>query len=86
MGLSIGHLLIFLIIVLLFMGPGRVEKLGPSLGKALRGFKKGLSGEDDEEEDHDAKTVAEQTARLEAKLESLQKRAKKTKAAVSDDD
>lgn len=47
MGLSIWHLLILLVIVLVFFGPSRIEGIGSSLGKAIRGFKKGLDGEDD---------------------------------------
>ena len=48
MNLSIGHLLIILAIVLLVMGPSRLEGLGSGLGKAIRGFKKGLEGEEEE--------------------------------------
>lgn len=47
MGLSIGHLLILLVIVLIFFGPGKLPGLGKSLGEAIRGFKKGLGGEDE---------------------------------------
>jgi TatA/E family protein of Tat protein translocase len=79
MGMSIWHLLILLLIILLFMGPGRVEKLGPSLGRALRGFKKGLSGEDEANESADE--VAAQTRELKEKLEMLEKKAASKKTA-----
>jgi sec-independent protein translocase protein TatA len=36
------HLIVVLVIVLLVFGPGRLPELGESLGKAIRGFKKGL--------------------------------------------
>jgi len=36
------HLLVVLVIALLVFGPGRLPELGESLGKAIRGFKKGL--------------------------------------------
>ena len=39
---SITHLLIIFLIVLIFFGPGRLPALGKSLGEAIRGFKKGL--------------------------------------------
>lgn len=39
-------LVIFLIVIVLF-GSSKIEKLGPSLGKAIRGFKKGMNGEDE---------------------------------------
>lgn len=43
---SITHWLIFLVIVLLFFGPSKLPGLGASLGKAIRGFKAGLSEAD----------------------------------------
>jgi sec-independent protein translocase protein TatA len=42
MGLSVWHLIILLVIALLIFGPQRIEGIGSSLGKAIRGFKKGL--------------------------------------------
>ncbi len=47
MGISIWHLLLVLLIVLVFFGPGRLPGLGKSLGEAIRGFKKGISGDDE---------------------------------------
>jgi len=58
MGLdSVWHWLIFLVIVLLLFGTKKIRNLGPDLGEAIRGFKKGLSGDDeakkkDEDEAH----------------------------------
>ena len=40
---SITHLLLVAAIFLLFFGPSRLPQLGQSLGKAIRGFKQGLS-------------------------------------------
>ncbi len=40
---SITHILLFAAILLLFFGPSRLPQLGQSLGKAIRGFKQGLS-------------------------------------------
>ena len=48
-GLSLGHLLILLFVVLLF-GSRRLPELGGALGKGLRAFKKGLEGRDENEE------------------------------------
>lgn len=45
-GLSLGHLLIVLFIVLL-LGYRRLPELGGALGKGLAAFKKGLEGKDD---------------------------------------
>ena len=45
MGVGGGQLLIIVVVigVIFFMGPGRIPSLGKSLGQAIRGFKKGLS-------------------------------------------
>jgi sec-independent protein translocase protein TatA len=39
---------IVLVIALLVFGPKRLPELGSSLGKSMRGFGKGLKGEEDE--------------------------------------
>lgn len=52
---SLTHLLLLGIIVLIFFGPSRLPQLGQSLGKAIRGFKQGLS-----EIDAEAKDVSNQ--------------------------
>lgn len=41
---------IILVIVILIFGVGRLSKIGGELGSGIRGFKKGLSGEDDDKE------------------------------------
>ncbi len=43
--LSFWHILLLLLIVVILFGPSRLEQLGPSLGRAIRGFKDGLNGE-----------------------------------------
>ena len=48
MGMSIWHLLILFFIILLIFGPQRLEGIGSSLGKAVRGFKEGLEGKGEE--------------------------------------
>ena len=50
-GLSFGHLMILLVVVLLFGGARRLPELGSALGKGMRSFKKGLEGEDDNDND-----------------------------------
>lgn len=46
MGFSFWHLIIVLVIVLLLFGPNRIPTLGKSVGEAIRGFKKGLEGDE----------------------------------------
>lgn len=48
---SIWHWLLLLVIVLLIFGTGKLTKLGPDLGKAMRGFKKGLQGDEGGEDE-----------------------------------
>ncbi len=47
MGMSIWHLVLLFFILLLIFGPQRLEGIGLSMGKAVRGFKKGLEGDDE---------------------------------------
>jgi sec-independent protein translocase protein TatA len=42
------HLLVILVIVLIIFGPGKLPEIGESLGKSIRGFKKAMSGKDEE--------------------------------------
>jgi sec-independent protein translocase protein TatA len=46
MGIGPWHLLALIAIVLIFFGPSRLPTLGKSMGEAIRGFKKGISGEE----------------------------------------
>jgi sec-independent protein translocase protein TatA len=46
-GLSIWHWLVVLLIVVLLFGTRKLGNIGSDLGRAIRDFKKGLSGEDD---------------------------------------
>lgn len=47
MGPSFWQILIVVVIVLFIFGPKRIPGLGKSLGEAIRGFRKGISGDDD---------------------------------------
>lgn len=40
---SLTHILLVAVIFLIFFGPSKLPALGQSLGKAIRGFKEGLS-------------------------------------------
>jgi len=56
--MSGSHILILAVIVVIFvLGPAKLPQLGRGLGDAIRGFKKGMSGEEDDEIDvtHSAK-------------------------------
>jgi sec-independent protein translocase protein TatA len=47
-GLGVQELLIILVIALILFGPSKLPQIGSGLGKAIRDFKKGVSGEDGE--------------------------------------
>lgn len=51
-GLGMPELLVILVIVVIIFGASRLPQLGEGLGKAIKGFKKGIS--DDNEKDKDA--------------------------------
>ncbi|MCY4321930.1 MAG: twin-arginine translocase TatA/TatE family subunit [Bdellovibrionaceae bacterium] len=51
MGPSIWQILIVVVIVLFIFGPKRIPGLGKSLGEAIKGFRKGIKEDTDEESD-----------------------------------
>ncbi|MGH8117550.1 MAG: Sec-independent protein translocase subunit TatA [Rhodanobacteraceae bacterium] len=55
------HILILLAIVVLVFGTGKLKKLGPDLGKAVRGFKQALQGGDEQDK---AKPTADTVEKL----------------------
>lgn len=59
MGISFSHLIVIFLILMLLFGAQRLEGIGLSLGKAVRGFKKGLEGEFDDEVIVTKKTTTE---------------------------
>lgn len=54
MGLSFGHILIVLIVVLVLFGAGKLPTVMGDIGKGLRNFKDGLKG-DEKKDDTDKK-------------------------------
>jgi sec-independent protein translocase protein TatA len=52
---GLGEWLIVLLIILVLFGATRVPALMKGLGKGVREFKKGVSGEDEEDENKDKK-------------------------------
>ncbi len=45
-GMSIGHWIVVLLIVLVLFGAGRLSDIGKGLGEGIKNFKKGLKDED----------------------------------------
>lgn len=67
---SFWHLIMLFGIALLVFGPSRLEGLGSSLGKAIRGFKDGIKGEEEEEKakEREVQALREQLAEAEKKI------------------
>ncbi len=49
--IGLPEILIVLVIILLLFGVGRISKVSEELGKSIKSFRRGLSGEDDETND-----------------------------------
>ncbi len=47
MGMSFGHLLIVLLIILVLFGAGKLPQVMSDLGRGLRAFKDGMNDKDD---------------------------------------
>ncbi len=56
MNISFWHLLVVLVILIFVFGPSRLDGIGTSLGKAIRGFKQGLNDGAEDDEDKKNKT------------------------------
>jgi sec-independent protein translocase protein TatA len=50
MNLGVPEIILILVVALLFFGPSRLPSLGKSVGEAIRGFKKGISGNPEQDE------------------------------------
>ncbi|MGC1549135.1 MAG: twin-arginine translocase TatA/TatE family subunit [Rhodanobacter sp.] len=56
MGLdSFWHWIILLVVVLVVFGTGKLTKIGPDIGNAVRGFKKAMQGDDEDAKREEAK-------------------------------
>lgn len=51
MGLSFGHIIVILLIVLVLFGAGKLPQVMGDLGKGLRSFKDGLKGDENPSEE-----------------------------------
>jgi len=47
-GLGVPELMVILVIALVIFGPSKLPQIGSGLGKAIRDFKKGVTGDDEE--------------------------------------
>jgi len=52
-GLGVPELMVILVIALVIFGPSKLPQIGSGLGKAIRDFKKGVTGGEAEDDDAD---------------------------------
>ena len=50
-GLGIWELVVILLIILIIFGVGKLPEIGAGLGKGIRNFKKGMKGDEQDEEE-----------------------------------
>ena len=50
-GLGVPELMVILVIALVIFGPSKLPQIGSGLGKAIRDFKKGVTGGESDEDD-----------------------------------
>lgn len=61
-GISVWQLLILLLIVVLVFGTKRLRNIGTDLGSAVKGFRKGIEDDPDDEADPEKITAEESTS------------------------
>ena len=73
-GLSIWHWLIVLLVVVLIFGTAKLRNIGKDLGGAVKGFKEGMKGSEDEAQSQQPpqQLASGQTIEGEAKKEKTQ--------------
>jgi sec-independent protein translocase protein TatA len=64
---GIWELLLVLLIILLVFRAARLPQIGEALGKAIRGFRKGFSGDDDKKQDQISASQADSPETAEGK-------------------
>ncbi len=68
---------IILVIILIIFGVGKLPQVGDALGKGIRAFKKGQSGEEEEKKKEEApaveKTVAQEVPEAKAEVKAEKK-------------
>ena len=55
-GLGPGEIILLLLVILVVFGAGRLPQIGSSLGKGLKNFRKGLKGEDEDQDEEKPKS------------------------------
>jgi sec-independent protein translocase protein TatA len=78
MGISIGHLLVVLLIVLLLFGARKLRTIGSDLGGAVKGFRDAMNDGKEKEDEQGKERLDHQQARSTLEGEVTSKEAGKT--------
>ena len=70
-GISVTQLLILLVIVMLVFGTKRLRNIGSDLGSAVKGFRKGIEDEPEENEPEKLTTEEKTSTEPQAKKENV---------------
>jgi sec-independent protein translocase protein TatA len=62
-GLGVPELMVILVIALVIFGPSKLPQIGSGLGKAIRDFKKGVTGNEEEEPKENKKEASKDLPR-----------------------
>jgi sec-independent protein translocase protein TatA len=62
-GLSIGHLLVVLVIILLVFGTKKLKNIGADLGNAVKGFRSAMASAERDEEPAETKQIEQDPLR-----------------------
>jgi sec-independent protein translocase protein TatA len=76
MGISTTHLLIFLVIIVLIFGTKKLKNIGQDLGSAVKGFKDGMKGAEEEAATKPVPPAQQLTAEQRAKADAVDVEAK----------
>ncbi|MBK7579958.1 MAG: twin-arginine translocase TatA/TatE family subunit [Myxococcales bacterium] len=82
---SLVHWVVVIVILLLVFGPKRLSEVGKGLGQGIRNFKKGVEGNEGDE-DGDADSGDAKSKRLKASDERPRKKLKAKRRVVEEDD
>ena len=79
---GVWEIVLILVIILIVFGVGKLPQVGSAIGKGLRSFKRGQSGEDDVvEEVEEEKPARKRVARASTKKKTTRKKASSKEAA-----
>ncbi len=72
-GLSFGHILVVLLVVILVFGTKKLGNIGADLGSAIKGFRQAMASSDDPKSDDSAAAASPQSPASETSQTTVQR-------------